>query len=116
MGLILGGLAALSIFVFIWGEIMRAPLPRLDLLLASAAASPIATEGLVIATAAGAARTAPGMRFFNAPILEFTWSGIPVFLTAPDALAFASSLVLLIRFFAWAIAPLVARRKSEGDK
>ena len=102
-------LAAISLCV--WGHTMRGGLPKMDLFLASAAASPVAT-GKVIAFNS----TSPeAIRFFNAPIYEFTISGIPVFLTAPDVLALASSVVLLVRFVAWAVAPLVKPHKKEDE-
>lgn len=47
-------------------------------------------------------------RFTDHPFITFSWDGLPVFLTAPDAAALATAAALLIRFAAWFLAPVAA--------
>lgn len=112
MPILSGGLILAAIILYIWGDAMRGGLPKTDLFLASAAAAPVAA-GKVITH--DVEQTAP-VRFFTTPLWEFTWQGADVFLTAPDALALASSLVLAIRFVAWAVSPFFKKANEEGEE
>jgi hypothetical protein len=48
--------------------------------------------------------------------MEFTWSGVPVFVTAPDLLAIASSFVLMARFLTWGIGAILTRTRKRSPK
>lgn len=82
---------------------MRSSLPKFDIILAAATASPVATTQVAHALD----HTGPA-RFFTVPVFEFTYSGSPVFVTAPDVLALASSFVLIARFCSWGISKIIA--------
>lgn len=93
--------------IFVAGELMqhKQEFPRVDLLLAGTTASPAVAHA---ATGFGS-RPVP---LFSAPLVEFQFHGLPVFLTIPDCLALLASIIMAIRFAAWASAPL---RKGGGD-
>jgi hypothetical protein len=90
---------------------MKSGLPKIDMVLASASVAPIATAPLIEGGADSHA-----VRFFLAPLCTFTWNGRDVFLTAPDALALASSFVLGVRFLTWALAPLWRRTRGKAEE
>ena len=77
--------------------------PKFDMFLASATATP------------AAAHAAAGMTarpFFTAPLAHFRFGDLPVYLTIPDCLALVASAIMVVRFLAWAVAPL---RKGGAD-
>lgn len=86
----------------------RHPAPRPDLYLAAAAATPAAAE---LALSRAPIETP---RLFSVPFLTLDFAGQAAHLTLPDLLALLSSAVLLVRFIAWALAPLW-RAKREGE-
>ena len=110
----MAGLALAAIMaafgLLIIGEAMKAGFPKIDMVLASATVAPMATAPLMSGGGDGRA-----VRFFLAPLWTFTWNGRDVFLTAPDALALASSFVLLVRFLTWALAPIWQRKRDKGS-
>jgi len=99
----------LAAFFFVVGDMMqqRHALPRFDLLLASATATPAAAN-----VAAGFGSSPKSVSLFTAPLVEFTFNGVPVYLTIPDCLALIASTIMLVRFMAWAVAPF---RKGADD-
>lgn len=93
----------------------RGPVGRID----GAAFAALATSAGVDRAARVAADTLPreeihaALRFVDQPVAVFDWSGLPMFLTPTDVMGLAASAVLLTRFAAWAIAPLVAAFRRE---
>lgn len=58
------------------------------------------------------------VRFVEAPLFAWTYDGAAVFLTATDAIAVATGLIVLVRFWVWALAPLFTfafRRSRNGN-
>lgn len=112
MGVLALALPLLAAVFIIVGDLMnhRAVFPKFDLFLASATAAPVATHH---ATATLATPHPGAVSLFTAPLLEFEFNGAPVFLTTPDVLALIATAVMLVRFIAWAVQPVV-RRKGKG--
>jgi hypothetical protein len=84
----------------------RASIPRFDLFLASATATPAAAH-----VAAGLGAGAKPVSLFTAPLVEFMFHGQPVFLTIPDCLALIASAMMIARFVVWVLSPL----RNGGD-
>lgn len=110
--LIVSGIFLVALFTTFMDHTMRHGLPRPDLFLAAAAATPAATEAAMSALPFAT----QGPRFFSVPLVAFPWGGVTVHLTAPDLLAVISSAVLVTRFMAWALPPLIAARKRDEDE
>lgn len=107
MGFLSFAVPILAAAFYVLADLMqhKQAFPKFDLFLAASTATPAAAH-----VAAGIGnRPVP---LFTAPLLEFDFHGVPAFLTIPDCLALAASAVMLIRFLAWAIAPL---RKGGSD-
>lgn len=62
-------------------------------------------------TAAGAA-----VRFLETEVVRFSWESGAAYLTPTDLIAVVSAAVLLIRFFAWAVAPLFKLLRGNHDR
>ena len=90
---------------------MRTALPKFDLMLAAATTAPAATNQV-----AAAVDESGAIRFFTVPITEFTWNQAPVFVTAPDILALASSFVLVARFATWGIGAILTRMRNRRSQ
>lgn len=107
MGLISYMLPIIAAAIYVAGELMqhKQAIPRFDLILAGTTASPAVAHA---ATGFGS-RSIP---LFSAPLVEFQFHGQIVHLTIPDCLALVASAIMLVRFAAWACAPL---RKGARD-
>lgn len=86
----------------------RQAFPKFDLFLASATAAPAAAQ-----MSAGMGAGMGARPLFTAPLVEFTFHGLPVFLTIPDCLALIASAIMVTRFFAWALSPLKKGGKDD---
>ena len=51
------------------------------------------------------------VRFLETEVVRFAWDGGVAYLTPTDLIAVASASILLIRFAAWALAPVVRLMK-----
>lgn len=92
---------------------MTAPIARIDLVAAATLGSATGVGELARSAAAGA-RDGPlagAVRFMDQPLLTFGWHDGAAFLTLTDAIALGSAAVLLIRFAAWALGPVMGARR-----
>lgn len=105
MGFLSFAVPFLAAAFLVVGELMQRghAVPRFDMVLAGATASPAAVH-------AAAGMTARPL--FTAPLIHFEFGGSLVFLTIPDCLALIASAIMVTRFMAWAVAPL---RKGGSD-
>lgn len=109
MGFLTYAVPIMAALFFVVGDLIqnRHPLPRMDLFLASATATPAAAS-----VAAGFGAGSAPVSLFTAPLVEFPFHGLPVYLTIPDCLALIASAIMLIRFLAWVVTPF---RKGGPD-
>lgn len=96
--------------LLIAAEIMnhRQAFPKFDIFLAAGTAAPAAAS-----TAAG--MSGKPVSLFTAPLVEFMFHGLPVFLTIPDCLALIASVIMVVRFVAWALSPIRGRKGGADD-
>tara|TARA_Y100000815_G_scaffold209795_1_gene194038 strand:- start:16 stop:309 length:294 start_codon:yes stop_codon:yes gene_type:complete len=95
--------------------VSRTPFGRIDGAAFAALGASAGVDRLARQAAAGLPREEvhAALRFVDQPVAVFDWSGLPMFLTPTDVMGLAASAVLLTRFAAWAIAPLVAAFRRE---
>lgn len=84
---------------------MTAPIARIDLVAAATLGS--ATGVGELARSAADGPLAGAVRFMDQPLVIFGWHDGAAFLTLTDAIALGSAAVLLIRFAAWALGPVM---------
>ncbi|MEO0679004.1 MAG: hypothetical protein AAF192_01155 [Pseudomonadota bacterium] len=91
---------------------MTRPDDRIDAALFAALGSATGVDRL-----AAAAREVPAaLRFVEIDVVSFSWGGVPVYMTAPDLIAFATAVALLTRFAVWiarGVLDLFNRRPGE---
>lgn len=93
---------------------MRAgPLPRADAVLLAGFATATGVDRLA-RSAAETEEAQAAVRFVETALVSFTWDGWPVYMTPTDVIALASGAVLIVRFLAWALAPLAGRLWRGG--
>lgn len=111
MGFLSFAVPFLAAVFLVLGDFMQRGhgVPKLDMFLAGATATPAAAHAAAAHAAAAGISARP---LFTAPLVEFTFHGVPVFLTIPDCLALIASSIMVVRFLAWALAPL---RKGRVD-
>ncbi|SES77304.1 hypothetical protein [Oceanicella actignis] len=88
----------------------RGPLDRIDAGLFATMATAAGVDRWAGAISGEIGNPGAGLaaRFVEQSVAAFEWGGLPVYVTAADALALASGVVLLVRFAAWALSPLFA--------
>lgn len=98
---------------------MSVAIHRADLALIGTAATATGVSNAIRSAVGGTgAEGIPGatVRFLEAEVFSFPWHGATAYLTPTDLIALASALILVVRFAAWAVAPVVGlfRRGRNG--
>ena len=97
---------------------MRPPLDRLDSYLIATAATATGADRLIRVAGEVAdpeSLTAAARRFVEVPLVRFAFAHESVYVTAADAIAIGTALIVSIRFAVWVVAPLLALlRRRQG--
>ena len=91
---------------------------RADLaLIGTAGAAAGLSNAISVAALHSDPATAAGLtvRFLETEVIRFSWHGGMAYLTPTDLIAVASALILMIRFAAWAVAPVCKALKRGHD-
>jgi len=100
------------------GSLMRPPLDRLDSYLIATAATATGADRLIRVAGEVAdpeSLTAAARRFVEVPLVRFAFAHESVYVTAADAIAIGTALIVSIRFAVWVVAPLLALlRRRQG--
>jgi hypothetical protein len=99
---------------------MRPPVDRLDSYLIATGATATGADRLIrVAGEAAdpASLTAAARRFVEVPLFRFAFGPEVVYVTAADAIAIGTAVILAVRFAAWVVSPLIAlaRRYKGGS-
>lgn len=86
---------------------IRLPIDRIDMSMIVAFAGATGVDRIARATTPASSPAEAGIRFVDQAIVTFRWSGAEAYLTPIDSIALVSGTIILVRFIAWALSPLI---------